>query len=78
MRQAPWSAGIGAVALSALVAVGGTPVGTAGLDAGAPAVAGLAALLALASMMARRRVRRQPAPVRSGMQARRIGGPRVF
>lgn len=78
MRHAPWSISITGVALSTLVAVGGTPVGNAGLDAGAPAIAALVGATSLAVVLIRRSWRSLPAPVRTTTQARRIGGPRVF
>lgn len=80
MRHAPWTFGIGAVAISGLMAVGGTTVGHIGLDAAAPLVLALIGAVALAFAIVRQAVwRRVPAPVStSAPQPRRIGGPRVF
>ena len=79
MRHAPWSISVTAVAVGTLVVVGGTPVGNAGLDAAAPAIATLVGAASLAVVLLRRRAWRSlPAPVRTTPQPRRMGGPRVF
>ena len=79
MRHARWSIGVSAVTLSALVGIGGAPVGNIGLDAAAPALAALVGAVTLAAVLVRGRAsRRLPITVRTAPQARRIGGPRVF
>jgi hypothetical protein len=78
MRHAPWSIALSAVAFSALVAIGGTPVGGVSLDAGVPLLAGLFGTAYVGALLVGRFLRRQPTPARAVTQPRRIGGPRVF
>jgi hypothetical protein len=81
MRQSPWSISFGALAIGALVAVGGTSVGgDIGLDAAASAILALtAALYVLAALAIRQRVwRRLAVPARTGPKAARVAGRRVF
>lgn len=81
MRHSPWPLGIGALAVSGLVAVGGTTVGgDIGLDTAASGVLALvASLYVIAGLAIRQRVwRRLAAPVRTGTQASRVAGRRVF
>lgn len=81
MRQSPWSIVIAALALGGLVVVGGTTVGgDIGLDAAASGVLAVtAALYVVAALAIRERVwRRLAVRARTGPQAARIAGRRVF
>jgi len=81
MRQSPWSIPVAALALSGLIAVGGTTIGgDIGLDAAASGVLALtASLYVLAALAIRQRVwRRLAVPARTGTYASRVAGRRVF
>ncbi len=81
MRQSPWSIPVAALAFGGLIAIGGTTVGgDIGVDAAASGVLAVtAALYVLAALAIRQRVwRRLAVPARTGTQASRVAGRRVF
>ena len=81
MRHPSWSPGVLALAIVGLIAVGGTTVGRDGsLDAVAIGLLALGASLYVIAGMAARHAgaRRIAAPARSGDQAARVAGRRVF
>ncbi len=81
MRHPTWSIGIVALAMVALIAVGGTTVGSDGsLDGVATGLLALGASLYVIAGMAARHpaVRRVAAPARTADHAVRVAGRRVF